>query len=320
MKALYAYTAQAYANAGFAITNTLANVWQPVGGSPFLQHQTQANMFSLTSQGILYYNARCYLAARLYDVLTTLTPDEVVTFGYKIKASGAWGTRYQVDHTALYDSAGNIDNVITHLDIVDYSTPDLVSFVEVVIDPSTRSLTGYINGKKVRTVIYPASRDISDALVGMGRANNSGNAVYYDDFYAAIFKRSEGPVFMGAWSCEDLVEVSSELRDSDGALTRNTVNESFKTVTYKSPAPGAAIAVDIKALNQGMMSKLVAVTSDGKTSTTKELTKINSFYAAADTWAYTSPRTNAGRHVASVTPADDATTLTVKLKAQFLQE
>jgi len=320
MKALFAYTATAYANAGLTLPNGVTGVWQPVGGSPFIHYQTAVNSFQLNGKELLYFNTYCYISARLFDVLTTLTADEVVTFGYKVRANGVWGARYATDHTALYDAAGNVDNVITLLDIIDNSSSSLVSYVEVVIDPNARLLTGYINGKKIRSVPIPASRNLTDTFAGMGRATSNPNSCLYNDFYAAIYKKSEGPVIMGAWSCEDLEEVSSELRDNNGVMNRNTVNEAFKTVAYKLPAPGAAVAIDVKAANPNVMSKLIAVSSDGKTSDTKELTTIGTKYSGTGDWPTVSKSTNAGRSVTSINPAPDATALTVKLKAQFLQE
>lgn len=319
MKALFAYTAQAYANAGFAITHFNINVWYPVGSSPFYQHQNTGQAFKLVGNEIQINASNCWIHARGFNVLETLAEGEVVTFGYRLRPNAAWGGRFQVPFTGIGNSAGSGVTPLNHLDIVDNTGPDLVSFVEVVIDPSIRAVTGYVNGKKISTTTYTeafAAQIATDLYFSLVNANNNGQLLLISEFYAGIYNKNTGPVIMGAWACEDVVELSSELRDGDGNLTRNTVGETVKTITYKAPAPGAEVAVDVKALNPNVMSKLITIGSDGTTSSTKTNTKIETRYELSGYGV----KTNAGRNIISLTPVDGAMTLTLKLRAQFLQE
>ncbi len=320
MKALYAYTAKAYANAGFGITNTQLNTWQAVGATPFLQYQAASNGMTLAGNEILFNFAQMYLTARGWDVLNNLTSDEVLTFGCKLRPQSVWGGRYSVDLMGLWNSAGTtLVCPITHLDVVDNTGPDNVSYVEIAVDINAGTVTGYINGKRIRVMTMSASfiaQMKADAYLGMLRPNNNGQWAYISNFYAAICKKSEGPVVMGAWTCEDVEELTSELRDADGNLTRNTVNDTLKTVTFKLPAPGVSVAIDVKAANPQKMSKLISVISDGKTPITTENSKIESRYELTGYGT----KTNAGRTIASITPASDATSLSLKLRAQYMQE
>lgn len=317
MKLLFGYTAKAMASAGLSLPNALTGVWQQLGNSPFLIFQSSTNVMSFTGSEFQINIGYSTIFGRSFDVLGKLTADEVLTWGFRYRGS------FNSVSTAVLASL-LVNDPRQHLTAVqwaDCQTADISStrdiFVEVTADPVARTLTGFVNGKKVRTTPIPDTVLWNEVHLGFLNplVSTSANKLV-SHFYAGIFKKSEGVTHLTAWECEDLPEVSSELRDGDGVLNRNTVNEVWKSVVFSTPTtPADAVAIDAQALNPQLYSTLLTDLTDGTSSTTASISTFGEEGLGTEFGD-----TINGRRVAAINPAPQATQLTLKLKALPPQE
>lgn len=314
MKVNFAYTPKAIADAYAIGTLPGDSVWRRMGTTPFIMAANTTNVVFLSGQDMYINNGYVWMAARIYDLIQTLAEGEVLTFGYRVTIGAS--NRYNVAYSGLWTASGECYPIL-HQDVLDNAVGN-IAYVECVVDPAEKTVTGYINGRKIRTLSYTQAfaDSLSNTNLVFMRRQNQSAGYYFRGFYCATFKKSEGPVMLGAWTTEECPEISNELRDGDGNLTLNTVNESDKSVVFKAPAPGAHVGTDITALNPNIASKLVAQVSDGKTSTTKELTTIQSLYVLSGEFV----KSNSGRPTGGITPSADASQITLKLRAQYMQE
>ncbi|MNY36563.1 hypothetical protein D3C86_1710610 [compost metagenome] len=188
----------------------------------------------------------------------------------------------------------------------------------MTIDPIARTVSGYINGRLVRTLSIPANVPLTDVNLKFWDRQTGGTSTVKQAsrFYAAIFNKSEGSTHLNSWECEDLVEISSDLRAENGAFIYNTVTDSWKTVGFALPTkPLDAVAADVKAINPQQASKLLTELRDGTTTSAYTIDSIGGIQLDTEFG-----NTTNGRQIPGIAPTKQATQLTLKLKAALKQE
>lgn len=319
MKLLFAYTGKAIMNAGLVYPNTLINTWKQVGTSPFIIHQSTGNVISPVDDEIQLNIGYTHVYAHAFDIIANMAADELITWGWRYR--GTFSTASALPISGLVSNTPRLSaHPVTWGDCNDPTNPTGIRdiFIEVTLDPIARTVTGYVNGRKTRTMPVPDGAVFNEVNFGFMNVLTGISAnKLASHFYAAIFKRNEGVPFLSTWECEDLVELSNELRDGDGALVRNVVNEAWKTVVYKAPLlPAEAVAVDVQAINPQLYSKLITDFSDGTTAVTYIVPTLGTELVLDTEFG----NTTTGKAVAGINPSKLATQLTLKLKALPPQE
>jgi hypothetical protein len=319
MKLLFAYTGKAILNAGVPYPNALINVWKQAGLSPFILHQSSTNLFYATGDEMTFNIGFCHIYAHAFDIIANMAADEVITWGWRYR--GTFSTASALPISGLVSNNPRLSvHPVTWGDCNDPTNTTGIRdiFIEVTLDPVARTVTGYVNGRKTRTMPVADGAVLNEVNFGFLNVLTSNSVVKSGShFYAAIFKRTEGVTHLSTWECEDLVELSSELRDGDGNLTRNVVNEAWKSVVYKAPLlPADGVAVDGQLVNPQLYSKLITDFSDGATSATYTVPSVGLEVILDAEFG----NTTTGKSVAGLSPSKLATQLTLKLKALPPQE
>jgi hypothetical protein len=313
MKLLFAYTGRGIAGAGTNLPNAVVNTWQPLGASPFLTYQIASNQLNSNGEVLTFNQLYTDLQARSFDVLSRLVAGEVLTFGWQW-----YGTvQTPVSGPTLLGIKVNNPSVLSICPILwtdlTVSATDVYLYFECTIDPIARTISGYINGRLTRTLTIPDNVSFNDVNLKFWDRQTGGSSQtkQASRFYAAIFNKSEGDTHLSSWECEDLTEISSDLRAENGAFIYNTVTDSWKSVGFALPAkPLDAVAADLKALNPQSASKLYTELTDGTTTTALTIDPIGAIQLDTEFG-----NTTNGRQVPGISPSKQATKLTLRLKA-----
>lgn len=318
MKLLFAYTGRGVAGAGTNLPLTTVNAWVPLGASPFQFYQNASNQLNSNGEVLTFNTLYTDLQARSFDVLSRLVAGEVLTFGWQYYG----GVATPIAGPTLSGIKVNLPSVLSICPILwtdlTFSATDVTLFFEVTIDPIARTISGYINGRLTRTLSIPDNVLFTDVNLKFWDRQTGGTSAVRQAsrFYAAIFNKSEGYTRLNSWECEDLVEISSDLRAENGAFIYNTVTESWKTVGFALPAkPLDAVAVDVKAISPQRASKLLTELRDGTTTSAYTIDSIGGIQLDTEFG-----NTTNGRQIPGISPTKQATQLTLKLKAALNQE
>lgn len=317
MKLLFAYTGKAIAQAGLTLPMNTTGAWLQAGSSPFIIYQNSANAMMASNDEFFTNIGYSYIFAHAFDIAKKLGSDEVLTWGYRyngtfsaistLPLAGLVTNNPRVEYPAVQWGDGGSGDTTTVRDL----------FIEVTLDPVARTVTGYINGKKTRTLPLTAASTLDEINLGFMWAFTSNSAYKnLNHFYAGVFKKGQEATILTAWECENLVELSNELRDGEGALTRNSVGEVWKTVEFKLPTtPLDAVSGDMKLLNPQAYSTLLTELNDGTSSVTTTVSGIGPTHLEGEFGNDTT-----ARPVLGLSPSKQATKLTLKLKAAGPQE
>lgn len=317
MKLLFAYTGKAVLEAGQPFPFALTASWINAGNSPFLVYQNSANAMMANGEEFYTNIGYCYVFAHAFDIAKKLSSDEVLTWGWRyngtfsststLALSGLATNNPRVEYPVVTWADGGSGDTTTVRDL----------FIECTLDPVARTVTGYINGKKTRTLPLTAATTLDEINLGfLWALSNNSSWKNMNHFYAGVFKKSEGPTILTAWECETLPELSNELRDGDGGLTRNTILDVWKTVEFKLPTtPLEAVSADMNLINPQAYSTLSTDLSDGTTSSPMVISGVGPNSLAGEFGNDTN-----GRPVLGLSPPKQATKLTLKLKAAGPQE
>lgn len=319
MKLLFAYTGKAIMNAGLAYPNSLINTWKQAGTSPFILHQSTGGVIVPVDDEIQLNIGYTHIYAHAFDIVANMAADELITWGWRYR--GTFNSNSTLPISGLVSNTPRLSaHPVTWADCNDPANTTGIRdiFIEVTLDPVARTATGYVNGRKTRTMSVPDGTVFNEVNFGfMNILTSTSVSKLANHFYAAIFKRNEGVPYLSTWECEDLVELSNELRDGDGALVRNVINEAWKTVVYKAPLlPAEGVAVDVQAINPQTYSKLMTDFSDGITAATYTVPSVGAELVLDAEFG----NTTTGKAVAGINPSKLATQLTLKLKALPPQE
>jgi hypothetical protein len=317
MRLLFAYTGKGLINSASGIPNGVINVWQQAGNTPFVYHQSTSYAIQQAAgdelSAAIGYS---HIFARSFDLLGRLSADEVLTWGFRYRGTYDTVNASPLAGLLVNDPRQGIYPVLWS-DGGQNGAAILDLFIEVTADPVARTVTGYINGRKTRTLPIPDTVLWNEVNLGYLLYHPSSSATKtFNHFYSAVFKKSEGVTHLSAWECEECVELSNEMRDGGGALTNNTVNEAWKSVVYKAPTvPLDEVAADLTGINPQLYSTLMTELSDGTTTKAYSPTSIGALINNTEFSNNTS-----GKPLAWLSPSKLATQYTLKLKALPPQE
>lgn len=315
MKLLFAYTGKAIAQAGLTLPNSVLS-YQQLGTSPFIFYQQVASGLQLAGDELQANIGYVNISARGFDIVSKLAAGEVLTWGYRYRGT------YNTNSTSVLGGLVNNSPRVFYSplrwsDVGSNNTtyPDL--YIEHTLDPVEGTLTGFINGKKIRSVPIPDRSVLADVNLSFLSPFNGGSSnKWFTHFYAGVFNKTEEFTRLVSWECESLGEVANDLKDGDGVLNRNTVTDTWKSVTYALPSkPYEAVSFDLTARNPQAASTLLTDLSDGTTTSLYTFQDIGPIQVDTEFGNKTS-----GKSLPGIVPSKQATQLTIKLKAALKQE